>query len=296
MKNLNTKTLIAFVEVAEKEHFGRAAQQLGMTQSGLSQLIKNLELSVGAILVERTTRSVQLTPVGQIYLETAHELLRAHRLADERMAQVLRGEEGTIRLGFVSLAALGTVPQLIGALNSQLPGLKLLLTEVTSRNQISQLKSGKIDVGIVRDVNSAQGLVITPLFSEPLVLAVPSTHPLAQKKSVSLSECRNEEFIMFPRSDVSYLHDNIYQLFLSAGFVPNVVQEAVQLATILGLVSSNAGVAIVPQSVKVITLPNLTLLPLKDAHAVSRIFIATRADKKVSPAQKKLVDIAMSLF
>lgn len=296
MNNINVKTLLAFVEVAEKEHFGRAAQQLGMTQSGLSQLIKNLEQTLGANLVARTTRSVQLTPVGKIYLETAQEILRAHRLADERMAQVLRGEEGTIRLGFVSSAALGTVPRLIGALSSQVPGLKLLLTEVTSRNQISQLTSGIIDVGIIRDVNSARSLVITPLFSEPLVLAVPSTHPLAHKKSVSLSECRDEEFIMFPRSDVSYLHDNIYQLFGEAGFVPNVVQEAVQLATILGLVSSNAGIAIVPESVNVITLPNLTLLSLKDARAVSRIFIATRPDAKVSPAQKKLVDIALSLF
>lgn len=296
MNQVNVKTLLAFAEVAERKHFGRAAEQLGMTQSGLSQLIKNLEKTLGVNLIERTTRSVGLTAVGTIYLETVRDVLRAYRLADERMAKVLHGDEGTIRLGFVSSAALGAIPLLTGALNQQFPGLKLKLNEMTSRTQISQLSTGDIDVGIVRDVNSARGLILTHLFSEALLLAVPATHRLADKKQVGLQEFQDEEFIMFPRSDVSYLHDNLYQLFSDAGFMPNVVQETVQLSTILGLVTSNAGVAIVPQSVNVIALPNLKLLPLKDKRAISNISIATRTAVKTSPAQNKLVDVAVSLF
>ena len=289
---VNTKTLQAFVAVAEEGHFGKAAERLGITQSGLSQIVKNLETTVGGRLIDRTTRSVSLTDVGQAFLENARELLQAHRVAEEKMANVVRGEEGTVRLGFVASAALGIVPRLAALAHEHAPGLRLSLTEVTSEDQIPQLRSGEIDVGVMREIQQFPGLVIVPLETEPLLVAVPDTHRLADHESVSIAELRDEGFIMFPRTRVSYLHDLIHQLCHRAGFTPVITERAVQFATILGLVSSNAGIAIVPQAITAIRLPNVTFVPIQDDDAISRIYIARRTDDKTAPAAKRLVDLA----
>ena len=198
-----------------------------------------------------------------------------------------------MRLGFVASAALGVIPRLAAAVSEQAPGIKLSLVEMTSEEQIPRLKAGDIDVGVVREIREAPGLVIRPLLSEPLLLALHHSHPLARLSSVDLAEIRHEGFIMFPLTKVSYLHDHIYRLCNSVGFTPQVVQQAVQFATILGLVSSNAGIAIVPQSLTAIQLPNVSFLPLSHRDAISEIYIARRLDERASPAAKKLVEIAI---
>lgn len=290
---MNIKALTAFVEVAAQGHFGRAAQNLGMTQSGLSQLVKNLEGTVGAKLIERTTRRVSLTDLGEMFLENAQELLQAHRLAEARIANILHGEEGTVRLGFVASAALGIVPKLAALVHDKAPGLKLSLGELTSEEQIPRLKSGEIDVGVLREIRESSGLLIQSLGREPLLAAVPLTHRLSSQQNLHLKDLAHEGLIMFPRTKVSFLHDHIYRICNDAGFTPLVVEEAVQFATILGLVSSNAGIAIVPESLTAIRLPNVAFLPFADAAAVSEIYLARRQDERASPAAKKLVSLAM---
>lgn len=293
---MNPRSLQAFVAVAEEGHFGKAATRLGITQSGLSQIVKNLEQSIGARLIDRTTRTVSLTDVGMALVDNAREVLQAHRLAEEKMAKVVRGEEGTVRLGFVASAALGIVPRLAALAHMHAPGLRLSLTEVTSEEQLPQLKSGEIDVGVMREIQQFPGLLIQPLLAEPLVVAVPDTHRLSRQGSALMTELRDEGFIMFPRTRVSYLHDLIYRLCQQAGFTPVVVERAVQFATILGLVSSNAGIAIVPQSITVIRLPNVTFVPISDPYAVSTIYIARRPDEKAAPAATRLVSIATDYY
>lgn len=291
---MNLKSLLAFVEVAERGHFGRAALQLGMTQSGLSQLVKTLEKRIGAPLIYRTTRSVSLTEAGEVYLKIARELIDGHRLADQKMADFLQGEEGVVRLGFVASAALGIIPTIAAKLQQAAPGIKLSLREMTSQEQLSRLKGGEIDVGVMREIREYAGLSIVPLVLEPLRLAVPKTHPLASMKQVSLAELRSENFVMFPRSSISFLHDHIHRLCHDAGFTPHVVEEAMQFATILGLVSSNAGIAIVPESIRAIQLPNVAFIPLKEPAAASQLYMARRAGERASPAAKRLVGIATS--
>lgn len=289
---MNMSALIAFVEVAEQAHFGRAAQNLGITQSGLSQMIKKLEQTCGAKLIARTTRTVSLTEVGEIFLEHARELLLAHELFSQRIGAVIQGDAGTVRLGFVASAALGILPELTAELHKHAPGIKLSLVELTSEEQLPRLRAGEIDVGVLREISQSQGLEMSLLTTEPLLLAVPKTHALASRKSVTLDVLKFEGFIMFPRTKVSHLHDHIYRLCNSAGFTPQIVEQAVQFATILGLVSSNAGVAIVPSSLTAIQLPNVRFLAIDHKDAFSRIYLATRMQEKSSPAAKKMVKIS----
>jgi len=289
---MNLKSLKSFVEVAELEHFGRAADSLNMTQSGLSQQIKALEKSVGAKLIARTTRSVSLTGAGEIFLEHARDLLESEKLFNLRTGNALRGDEGTVRLGFVASAALGIVPQLAQITHEFAPGLQLSLVEMTSEEQIAKLLSGDIDVGLLREIQSSPGLALEQILQEPLLVAVHSGHILGQKTSVRLGDLAEEGFIMFPRTKVSYLHDHIYRMCGSAGFTPQVVEKAVQFATILGLVSSNAGLAIVPKSMTAIKLPNVRFLDLQHEDAFSKIYVARRVDNRASPGAKRLTELA----
>jgi DNA-binding transcriptional LysR family regulator len=289
---MNLKSLKTFVEVAEQEHFGRAAESLHMTQSGISQQIKALEKAAGAKLIARTTRSVSLTGAGEIFFQHAKDLLESERLFNQRTSNALTGDEGTVRLGFVASAAFGVVPRLAQIAHEQAPGLKLSLVEMTSEEQITKLLSGDIDVGLLREIQSSPGLRLQQVLQEPLLVAVQSSHRFSNQKSVKLEELAEEGFIMFPRTKVSYLHDHIYRLCGSAGFTPQVVEQAVQFATILGLVSSNAGLAIVPKSLTAIQLPNVVFLSLDHPDAYSRIYVAKRVDDKASPGAKRLAELA----
>lgn len=288
---MNLKGLTAFIEVAEQAHFGKAAAALNITQPGLSQMIKKLEHNVGAKLIVRTTRSVSLTELGEIYLQHARDLVLAHELFRQRMEEAIGGESGTVKLGFVASAALGLLPRITAELHQRAPGIKLSLVEMTSDIQLTKLQTGVIDVGLLREIDYFPGLVLHLLATEPLLLAVHKTHTLSNEKRVSLTTLKGEGFVMFPRTEVSHLHDHIYNICSQAGFIPNVVEEAVQFATLLGLVSSNAGIAIVPKSVNSIQLPNVTFLEIEDPIARSKIYLARREEERSSPAAKKLIEI-----
>jgi len=293
---VNLKYFQAFVEVAETAHFGRAAENLKMTQSGLSQMIKALEKEIGVKLLDRTTRTVALTGMGNSLYQHAVELIQAHRLAEERIAGIVSGQQGTVRLGFVPSAALEVLPRFISGLRRHTPNISIELHELTSARQLAYLKEGQLDIGLVREVNQSPGLVITPIVKEPLLLAVPQKHRLSNRKSIKMDELREEQFVSFPQNQVSYLHNKVNSLCTEAGFTPTVIQEAVQFATILGLVSSGVGIAVVPQSVSLIQLPNLKFIPIDGPSAYSLIHVARRPDSQATPAQIQVMDIALSVF
>lgn len=293
---MNLKHFQAFVEVANTAHFGRASENLKMTQSGLSQMIKALEKSLGAKLIERTTRTVALTGMGRSFYQHAVDLIQAHQLAEERITSILSGQHGTVRLGFIPSAALRVIPKLTFELRRKSPGISIELHELTSSKQLTLLKEGHLDVGLIREVDQSPGLVISPILNEPLMLAVSRKHRLYGRKSVKVIELRDELFISFPQNQVSYMHDKVSYLCREAGFIPTVIQEAVQFATILGLVSSGVGIAVVPQSLTSMHLADLHFIKISGSEAFSTIYIARRPDLKAAPAQKNLTDVALSVF
>lgn len=241
----------------------------------------------------RTTRSASLTETGEVFLHNAKALIDTHHLTDQRMAQFLRGEEGTVCLDFVASAALGIIPRLAAKLHQVAPGIKFSLREMTSDEQILRMKAGDIDVEVIREIREYSGLRIETLEVEPLRLAVPLTHAIAAHSSVSFTELRSESFVMFPRTNISFLHDHIHRLCRDAGFTPtHVVEEAMQFATTVGLVSSNAGIAIVPEGIRAIQLPSVASLPIDEPAAVSKLYIATRASERASPTAQRLVGVA----
>lgn len=260
-----------FVTVADELHFGRAADRLHMAQPPLSQQIRALEKELGLTLFVRNSRNVRLTADGEMLLAGARKVLRESAALEATALDLRTGTLSEFRLGFVSSAAITLVPSLTQALRRETPRLHLELQERTTGQQLEMLADGKLDAGIVRELAPDDPALVAHVFREPLVVAVPSTHRLSHRADVALSALRGERFVAFPRSRISRLYDRIDSLLTEAGVVFQVDQEAVEFLTILGLVASDVGIAVVPRAMSALRMPGVRMLPIRSDHAYSEV-------------------------
>ncbi|CAN5149173.1 LysR substrate-binding domain-containing protein [soil metagenome] len=282
-----------FVAVAEELHFHRAAERLHIAQPPLSQQIKQLEAELGTMLLRRTSRRVELTDAGHVFLGWARRMLRDADLAVESARRTARGELGWLTVGFVDSASYGLLPHILRAYRARAPGVQLELRELTTEHQLSAL-SDELDVGLVRELNDLPGLVLTPLLVEPLVAALPPGHRLSERSRIPLAELAAEGFVLFPRPRVPYVYDHIVSLCRSAGFSPRLAQEALQYPTMLGLVAAGFGVALVPSSVGAFLRAKVAFVPLRERTATSELSLAYHESQE-SPALKTFVDVARAV-
>lgn len=292
---MELRQLRYFVAVAEERHFNRAATRLHITQPALSQQIRQLEREVRTQLLHRTTRQVDLTDAGRVLLTEARKVLAGADHAVSALRYAADGEAGLLRIAFVSSAAVRILPALVPALQGAWPLIHLELEESTTDRQIERILEGRLDLGIVREVGTPAGLVVQPIAREPLTLAVPDNHRLATRRRVRLAELAGERFIVFPRHQVSLLYDHIAALCHSAGVQLDVAQEAVQFPTILGLVASRTGIAIVPDSLRALHLPGLRYITLVDPDAYSTVSLICATDRRDAPLLANCFSTAANL-
>ncbi|HEM7801066.1 LysR family transcriptional regulator [Burkholderia cenocepacia] len=243
-----------FVAVAEERHFGRAATRLSITQPPLSQAIRSLERELGVLLFARTNRTVTLTPVGEALLPEVRKLIAAAEALPPLAHSLARGESGSLSLAFVSIADYGLLPLLLREFGARYPLVRLNLTEATSDVQIDALVAGHIDAGLIvppvppRYVSELSYL---PVLREPLVLAIPVAESnAAEDVPIHLADVAALPLVIFPRRLAPTFYDSIMECYRVAGVVPRIGQEAIQMQTIVSLVSAGIGVAVVPQSLR----------------------------------------------
>lgn len=280
-----------FIAVAERLHFGRAAAALHIAQSPLSRSIRDLEERVGATLLERTRRRVQLTREGARFLSEAKRLVSQLERVVREVGGMARGETGLLRLGFVSIADYGVLPSLLKTYKASQPGVSLALREMLAPEQASALAAGDLDLGLLLPpvAGELEHIVIQ---RDRLVVALPSRHPCASVKSaVSVSRLAGEEFVMVPRGFAPALHDIVMQLADRGGFAPRVAQEAVQMQTVVSLVSSGLGVALVPASIANLGRRGVVYRELAEAHPRLDLWLAWRRGA-LNAAAREFVDRA----
>lgn len=241
-----------FVAVAEELHFGRAAKRLHMTQPPLTQAVALLEDRLGVRLFDRTKRSVQLTAAGAALVQQARDLLARAAALPTHARAAAHGEIGRLRLAFVSTVGFGLLPQWIRAFRTQHPQVEFDLIEATGDVQLPMLERGDADAGFV--IHSPgfapPGMQRLRVAREALVLAIPEQHTLARKRALQMEAVLSEPLVIFPRRITPSLHDAIFGLYHAHGRTPRVVQEAIQMQTIVNLVAAGLGVAWVPDSVR----------------------------------------------
>ncbi len=241
-----------FAALAEELHFGRAATRLHMTQPPLTQAIAHLEKLLGVRLFERTKRSVHMTAAAQSLLPQVLDVLaRAEALPAQAQAAA-DGEVGRLRLAFVSTAGFSLLPAWVRAFREQQPGVQLELLEATGDMQLQAFERQDIDAGVMLHSPGMRlpGLVHRLVAREPLVLALAEQHPLAARKQLTLAQVLAEPLVIFPRRILPSLHDAIFAMYHAGGQSPQIAQEAIQMQTIVNLVSAGLGVAWVPDSVR----------------------------------------------
>ena len=240
-----------FLAVAEELHFGRAAQRLHLTQPPVTQAIAQLESTLGVRLFDRTRRRVALTSAGEALLPEVRELLARAQALPARARAAAAGEVGRVRLAFVSTVGFERLPTWVREFHAQSPGVSLELMEATGDVQLEAFARGEIDTGLMLHSpgQAPAGLARLAVSEEPLVLAVPARHPLARAARVPLAQVLAEPLVMFPRRILPSLHDAVLAPYGAQGVAPRIVQEAIQMQTIVNLVWGGLGLAWVPASV-----------------------------------------------
>ncbi|KRE11924.1 LysR family transcriptional regulator [Bosea sp. Root381] len=271
--------LRCFVAVAEELHFGRAALRLNMTQPPLSRQIQILERVLDVVLLERSNRTVKLTPAGQSFLAEARRLLKLAESAALLAKRVANGKAGSINIGFTATSAYSYVPELVAACRREMPDVEISLKEMVSGDQLKRLDSGEIDIGLLRPPIPRTGLSIFRVTAEPLIAAVNAGHALARCATIAIEDLASEPFIMYAPYEARYFHDLLVELFSRAGLVPNYVQHLAQIHSILAMVHSGVGVALVPEAAMNLHFSGVALRPVDlPRQRPAELFFVSRQD------------------
>ncbi|NYI01536.1 LysR family transcriptional regulator [Cupriavidus plantarum] len=272
---MDLRQLQQFVVLAETGNFHRAAERLHMAQPPLSISIRKLEAELGTPLFVRTTRGVRLTQAGDAALNDARRALFHADQARAAAVSAAHGERGALRIGFVGSATYALLPKLIPAFRDAHPGIELILHESTSASILDRIERGQLDAGLVRfPILTSGPFSLLPLESDTFVAAVPADSAFARQAGIALKTLANEPFIMHPSADVPNLQAVAMLLCQQAGFVPRIAQEAVQVQTIVSLVESGLGVALVPGVTARYTNRRVRFLRLTTPRPAARIGIA----------------------
>jgi DNA-binding transcriptional LysR family regulator len=280
-----------FVAVGEEQHYGRASRRLRVAQPALSRQIQDLEKEVGFKLFDRLPRGVKLSAAGKLFLEDARLILQAVGEAIARAARVARGQSGTLRVGFSENASWhGVVPDSFRRFREQQPDVELQLQPAASLEQLDAIRSGRLDAGFVNFMPKADPeLDQLAVAVHRVELAVPNRHPLTKLKKLRLRELTDAAFVWFPRWANPAFYDRLmHECFRGGLRSPRIVQEGLNEATILSLVSTGLGVGWVLGSARWRCPGTVAILPVVDLNLPLRLALAWRRDN-TSPVLARFI-------
>lgn len=286
---LDLRRVRQFVVLAETLNFRRAAERLHMAQPPLSVAMQKLEADLGVALFERSSTGVTLTPSGRAILPEAKRLLFHNDQLFELARGAATGASGVLHVGFVGSSTFGMLQKLVPLFRNEYPGVELVLREATSAHIVQAIEGGEMDVGLVRTpLLQGTHVALISLTRESFVAALPRGNPLSKKSDLRLRELAHEPFVMYTRSDAAGLHSAAMLACQERGFVPQIAQEATQVQTVLSLVESGLGVALVPEIVQRFTSPKIVFRALTDLPSSASIghALAYAADRESGAAQR----------
>jgi DNA-binding transcriptional LysR family regulator len=280
--------LAGFIAVAEELHFGRAAERLNMTQPPLSRQIQKLEKTVGAELLERDNRRVQLTPAGTAFLDEARRLLALAERAPVTARRIASGRSGLLRIGFTAASGFSILGQLLEEISAILPDVDVDLQELVTGEQIQALETGELDLGLARPPFDKDVFDSRLLYRESMMVAVPAGHRLARRGGmVGNEDLKDEALIMHSPLQARYFYDLVIRMLpVQHG---NVVHTVSQILTMVSLVAAKRGVAFVPRSATALGIQGVEFLPLASSHNEPVELHAIWSRKVSNPALSRLL-------
>lgn len=280
----------AFVAVAEELHFGRAAERLHMTQPPLSRQIQKLEKTLGVTLLLREPRGASLTAAGEAFRDECLQLLEMAERAPRRAQLIASGQVGLIRLGYTAASGFSVLGPVLARIKEATPGVSIELHEMVTAQQLEAMRSGAVDIGLARPPFQLEDVRSSPLLVEPLMVAVPLGHRFAKRGiPVSGNELRHEPMIMYSSHQARYFRDLVDRLVRIRP--DQVTHTAAQILTLVALVGSGHGVALVPRSTQYLGVPGVKMVPLLESPADAVQLHAMWRATSTNPALHRVIPL-----
>jgi DNA-binding transcriptional LysR family regulator len=279
---MNLRQIKYFCEVVDAGSAALAAGRLCVAPTAISMQIAQLEAHLGGALFDRSRRPMELTALGKFFHPRARELLFQARRLDEDAQGIAAGKQGWLGIGFVRSTLFSILPQAIRTFRDSFPDVKLDLVELLSEQQPEHLRNGRIHIGIGRYIGAFDqpaDLIHTLLFDDPLMAALPASHPLAAQNSIRATAFDRLPFISYPKSLTSDFGQRLLTLLRNAGAAPVVAHEAIEINTALALVAAGLGGTLVGRAVSINNRSDVVFIPVDDLIDRSTMVAITRANE-----------------
>jgi DNA-binding transcriptional LysR family regulator len=262
----------AFLAVASTLHFKQAAETLCITQPALSRLIKGLEESIGAELFTRTTRQVELTVAGRLFMEECQQAITHLERATHLAQQAACGDIGHLSIAYNDFSINGVLPSILDTFKEKYPDISVDLVYMPSHTQHKALLDHEIDVGFLIGPLDMAGIQTFRAALERIVVILPRRHHLADRQRLNIEDLKDEKFILGTESGWREFRQYIFNICLKAGYTPQVVQEASTSSGIFGLVAANMGVSLYSDCICRFQRDDIAVVPLDhDDYSVETI-------------------------
>jgi DNA-binding transcriptional LysR family regulator len=291
---LSLTRLRVLVEVVNRGSFSEAAGALSYTQSAVSQAIARLEAETGARLVVRDRRGIRPTAAGATLLEHADAIFAHVQAAEDELAALLGLRAGRLRVASFPSAGSTLMPRAVATFRRRHPHIELSLAEGEPEEIAPRLRAGEFDLALLFGFPEATEvtdgpLSITPLFEDPLQLALPARHPLVDREPLTLADLSQEDWIQTSAASPCARH--IVRACLAAGFEPRVSFESDDYATVQGLVAVGVGVALIPRLALGAAQSGVVVRPLDAGSPIRQVVVATPSGPGAAPAARSMVRI-----
>jgi DNA-binding transcriptional LysR family regulator len=286
--------LASFVAVAEELHFGRAAARLHMTQPPLSRQVRLLEQEVGVTLLDRSGRTVKVTPAGRVFLAEARRILRLAEESSLAVRRIPTGAGGALTVGFTAVSVHGYVQSFLRRIAEELPHVDLLLRELVTADQVESIAAGDIDLGFVRPPVTRAGLMSRMVHNERLLLAAPYGDPFADPGwPGDLGDLDGRDLVMYSPVEARYFYELVLGMTVRARIRPRYVQYVSQVHTMLALVQAGIGLALVPESAAALHPDGVAFVSLAPAQSPAVELAATWHENADNPALSRALSLLL---
>ncbi|MDL1913296.1 MAG: LysR family transcriptional regulator [Bergeyella sp.] len=260
---LELRHLNYFKVLVEELHYRKASERLFISQSALSQQIKNLEEILEVILFERTNRRVSLSHAGELFYNDVLQILNKVETAVANIRMYAMGNTGQIGIGFVASAITSVLPSLLKQFNVNCPNIRFRLDELNNAEQLKALQNETLDLGFMRSNNLPHGFVCKRIYIETFSLVLPAEHPVTEDDFRDISQFRDENFILFPNEQSPQYYQQIINICADYGFLPKVAHRSIHTPTIFKMVENGMGISVIPTSLAFSENTNIKFLELK---------------------------------
>ena len=301
---MDIKTLRTFITVAKLKNFSAAARELHTVQPTVSRHVSELENELGVKLFQRTTHQVELTQAGAILLPEALNIIANDQRVKSLVGQSMEQGECQINIGYLATACSFFLPTLLSNFMATNPNTQANLFEMAADEQYQALTENKIDIAFSRRQPKLDGnqFMVEKIYSDRLMAILPLNHPLAERKSLTLSELRNERFILFRPNEWTEMYEHILLLCQENGFSPNITCHPDNMRHLVTSVSSGLGISIAPKCIKFIAQDNCVCVPIDEVNLVLPLYmyykregLAPQLSELVKACLNKAPDIQLML-